>query len=147
KTGEPIIDDVLISSVDPRNLQDKVIKIFGHKLIFLNHSFRKKNTPENYKDWLDLFYESINNPENFKVNLANKSIKKVVSLIDYNKLSPQTITQMKITEQRKAMKEIVHEMGVKKGKEEVAVNLKSKGMDIEVIAQVSGLSVKEIEAL
>ncbi|MCP4154307.1 MAG: hypothetical protein GY757_41670, partial [bacterium] len=30
KTGEPIIDDVLISSVDPRNLQDKVIPIYGH---------------------------------------------------------------------------------------------------------------------
>ncbi|MCP4148346.1 MAG: hypothetical protein GY757_11400, partial [bacterium] len=51
KTGEPIIDDVLISSVDPRNLQDKVIPIYGHKLLFLNHRFRKKNTPDNYKDW------------------------------------------------------------------------------------------------
>ncbi|MCP4149260.1 MAG: hypothetical protein GY757_16045, partial [bacterium] len=50
KTGTPIIDDVLISSVDPRNLQDKVVPIYGHKLIFLNHRFRKDNTPGNYKD-------------------------------------------------------------------------------------------------
>ncbi|MCP4153211.1 MAG: hypothetical protein GY757_36105, partial [bacterium] len=50
KTGAPIIDDVLISSVDPRNLQDKVVPIYGHKLIFLNHRFRKDNTPGNYKD-------------------------------------------------------------------------------------------------
>ncbi|MCP4213908.1 MAG: hypothetical protein GY765_04585, partial [bacterium] len=68
KTGEPITDDVLISSVDPRNLDDKVIKIYGHKLIFLNHHYRKKNTPKNYRDWLDLFYESINNPEHYSVN-------------------------------------------------------------------------------
>ncbi|MCP4149141.1 MAG: hypothetical protein GY757_15450, partial [bacterium] len=138
-----------------RNLQDKVIPIYGHKLIFLNHRFRKDNTPENYKDWLDLFNESINNPKDFKVNLANKSIKKAVSLIEYDKLSPETITQMKINEQKKAMKEIVHDIGMKKGikkgkeegKEEMARKLKNQGVDLEIIAQASGLSIKEIEAL
>ncbi|MCP4147189.1 MAG: Rpn family recombination-promoting nuclease/putative transposase [bacterium] len=159
KTGAPIKDDVLISSVDPRNLQDKVVPIYGHKLIFLNHRFRKNNTPENYKDWLDLFYESINNPENFKVNLSNKSIKKAVSLIEYEKLSSATITQMKINAQKKAVKKIIHEMGKKEGKvegkvegkeegkKEMARNLKNNGIDIEVIAKSSGLSIKEIEAL
>ncbi len=151
KTGAPIIDDVLISSVDPRNLQDEVIKIYGHKLIFLNHRYRKNDTPENYKDWLDLFYESINNPEDFNVNLENKSIKKAVSLIDYDKLGPETLTQMKINEQKKAMKKIVHEMGRKEGKEEkakeMAKDLKNNGVDIEIIAKSSGLSIEEIEAL
>ncbi|MCP4155243.1 MAG: hypothetical protein GY757_46385 [bacterium] len=129
----------------------------------MNYRFRKSNTPENYKDWLDLFYESINNPEDFKVNLANKSIKKAVALIEYEKLSSATITQMKINAQKKAMKKIDHEMGRKEGKEEgkeeglkegekkakrgMARNLKNKGMDIVIIAQASGLSIKEIEAL
>ncbi|MCP4153212.1 MAG: hypothetical protein GY757_36110 [bacterium] len=82
---------------------------------------------------------------------------------------------MKINTQRKAMKEIVHDMGmkkglkkgkkegkeeglkegikkgIKKGKEEmakeIARNFKNKGVDIEIIVQSSGLSIKEIEAL
>ncbi|MCP4157389.1 MAG: hypothetical protein GY757_57290 [bacterium] len=74
-------------------------------------------------------------------------------------MSPETITQMKINEQKKAMKEIIHDIGMKKGlkkgKEEgkkertreMAKNLKNNGIDIEVVAKSSGLSIKEIEAL
>ncbi|MCP4216262.1 MAG: hypothetical protein GY765_16560, partial [bacterium] len=89
----------------------------------------------------------------------NKSIKKAVSLIDFSKLSPDTIARMKINEQRKAMKKLVYEKGktegieqgiekgVEKGETDMARNLKSRGVDIEIIAQSSGLSIEEIEAL
>jgi hypothetical protein len=71
KNQLPIRDEVMITSLDPRDLQDKVVEIFGHKLIFLNHHFRNDNTPANYRDWLDLFYESIHNAGKYKVNIEN----------------------------------------------------------------------------
>jgi hypothetical protein len=60
KNNKPIKDEVMITSVDPRNLDDKIVEIYGHKLVFLNHYYRKENTPPNYHDWLDLIYEFIN---------------------------------------------------------------------------------------
>ena len=167
KTGEPIKDEVMISSVDPRNLEGKTVNIYGHQLVFLNPHFRKKDTPENYLDWLDLIYESVHNPENYHVNLKNKGVEKVVELIDYDKLSPEAVHLMKINEGKKAMRKIVeHEgfekgikegekkgiekgkkEGLKEGKIEMAKKLKKKGIDIDVISETSGLSKEEIEKL
>jgi len=109
KTGEPVKDDVLISSLDPRTLQDEVRKLYGHKLLFLNPDFRKDDTPKNYLDWLDLVYESIHHPENFHVNLNNKGVKKAVAIIDYDKMTPVEIRDMKINEGRKATLKIYQE--------------------------------------
>ena len=96
KNNKPIKDEVMITSVDPRNLDDKVVEIYGHKLVFLNHYYRGDYTPPNYRDWLDLIYESIHNPENYHVNLTHEGIKKVVELIEYENLTPEQLHQMKV---------------------------------------------------
>jgi predicted transposase/invertase (TIGR01784 family) len=153
----------MISSVDPRNLEGKTVNIYGHQLVFLNPHFRKKDTPENYLDWLDLMYESVHNPENYRVNLKNKGVEKVVELIDFDKLSPEAVHLMKVSEQKKAMRKIVENEGFEKGikegekkgiekgrkteKIEMAKKLKKKGIDIDVISEASGLSKEEIEKL
>ncbi|NIM82233.1 MAG: hypothetical protein GTN53_23510 [Candidatus Aminicenantes bacterium] len=142
-TGLPIKDEVMITSLDPRNLRDKVVKIYGHQLIFLNPHYRTEDTPPNYRDWLDLVYESIHNPENFRVNLSNEGIKKAVEVIDYDKLSPEAVHQMKIDVQRKAMLKIVENEKVL----EIAKNLKENGVDIEIIVKSTGLSKEQIEKL
>jgi hypothetical protein len=95
KTGLPIKNELLISDSDPRDLQGKIIPIYGHKLIFLNPNHKTGRTPKKYRDWLDLVYESIHNSENYKVNLQNSAIKKAVGLIEYDKLTPEQIRAMK----------------------------------------------------
>ena len=159
KTGEPIKDEVMISSVDPRNLGGKTVNIYGHQLIFLNPHYRTKDTPENYLDWLDLMYESVHNPENYHVNLKNKGVEKVVELIDYDKLSPEAVHLMKVSEQKKAMRKIVEnegfekgkkegiEEGLKKGKIEMAKAMKEEGEPLEKISKFTGLSKEEIKKL
>lgn len=101
--GNPIKDEVLISSADPRNLMDKLVPIFGHKFILLNPHNRTDSMPANYRDWLDLIYESIYNQENYRVNLKNEGIRKAVQLIDYDRLSPLQIREMKEEEGRKVV--------------------------------------------
>jgi hypothetical protein len=95
KTGLPIKNEVLISNSDPRDLEDKIIPIYGHKLIFLNPNHRTKETPKNYSDWLDLIYESIHNSKTYHVNLENDAIKKAVELIEFENLNPIQIRKMK----------------------------------------------------
>ncbi len=159
KTHRPIKDEVLISSADPRNLQDKVVPVYGHKLVYLNHHYRNENTPTNYRNWLDLFYESIHHPDDYRVNLGHQGIKKAVELIDYDKLSPENRRLMKVAEQRKVVRtmdeekakkegrEEGREEGLKEGKIEMAKKLKEKGIDAALISETSGLSKEEIEKL
>jgi predicted transposase/invertase (TIGR01784 family) len=157
KTRAPIKDEVMITSLDPRNLKGKTVELYGHQLVYLNPHYRSDETPECYRDWLDLVYESIHNPENFKVNLNNQGIKKAVEIIDYDKLSPDTITQMKVNQQRKAMLKIVENEGYQKGKKEgieegkkqeqieIAVKMFRSGMSIENISAITGLTPEEIK--
>jgi predicted transposase/invertase (TIGR01784 family) len=167
KNNKPIKDEVMITSLDPRNLDDKVVEIYGHKLVFLNHYYRGDNTPPNYRDWLDLIYESIHNPENYHVNMNHQGIKKAVELIEYEKLTREQLHQMKIDAQRKVVRKIDEDIarnegraeglaearkeglveGEKKGKRETAINLLKMGIDIDSIIKATGLVKKEIEDL
>ncbi|MGE5342959.1 MAG: PD-(D/E)XK nuclease family transposase [Candidatus Omnitrophota bacterium] len=147
KTGLPVLDEVLISSVDPRNLQDKVVNLYGHKLVFLNSHYVTKDTPQKYRDWLELVYQSAHNPNDFKVNLENEGIRKVIELIDYDNLSPELRTQMKIDNQRRATLKIVENQSSEKTKIEMILKMKAEGINSELISRVSGFSIEEIEKL
>jgi predicted transposase/invertase (TIGR01784 family) len=159
KNQRAIQDEVLITSVDPRNLQDKAIEIYGHKLIFLNHHYRNDNTPANYRDWLDLFYQSIHNPVKYNLNLDNQGIRRAVELIDYDKLSPRQMHQLKVDTQRKVMldihrkegrregREVGLKEGRKEGKIEMARAMKEEGESLEKISKYSGLSIEDIGKL
>jgi predicted transposase/invertase (TIGR01784 family) len=167
KNHKPIKDEVMITSVDPRNLDDKVVEIYGHKLVFLNHYYRKENTPSNYRDWLDLIYESIHNPADYHVNLNHQGIKKAVELIEYDRLSPEQLHQMKVDAQRKVVRKIDEdkareegikigesrgekkglELGEKRGKIETAKRMLEDGLPIETISKYTGLTEDEIKKL
>ncbi len=155
KSRLPVKDEVLVSSMDPRNLDDKIVPIYGHKLVFLNHHYRGESTPSNYRDWLDLFYESTHNPETYRVNLENRGVRRVVELIDYDSLEPETVHLMKINEQRKVVKRMNEDDGFKKGKKEgvqqtsteIAAKMKRDGLDLDTIIKYTSLSTEEIEKL
>lgn len=147
KNQKPIKDEVMITSVNPRNLDDKIVEVYGHKLIFLNHYYRKENTPANYRDWLDLIYESIHNPDNYRVNLNHAGIKKAVELIEFERLSPEKLHQMKVDAQRKVMRKLELDKAVETRNKEIAKKMKNKGSEIDFISEITGLSTEEIEKL
>lgn len=145
KNGQPIKDEFLLSSLNPKNLKDFERDIYGHQLIFLNPNYRTNETPPDIKDWLDLIYESIHNPENPKINLSKPAIKKASELIDYNDMSPEEITASKDEEARKATLTIYEEKGRIEGKIEIAKQMKVDGVEVKTISKYTGLSETEIE--
>jgi predicted transposase/invertase (TIGR01784 family) len=175
KNGLAIRDEVLITSLDPRNLEDEVKHIYGHRLIFLNHHFRNEKTPVNYRDWLDLFYESIHNARKYKVNTGNPGIKRAVELIEYDHLTPKQMQKMKVEAQRKVVRQMDREEGKKEGLEEgkkegleegkkegleegkkegardnaheTARKMKTDGLPVDLISKYTGLAAADIEAL
>jgi len=152
-TGEPIKDSVLTIDFDPRNLLDERIKLWKHQLLFLNPhpKYRDVNTPKKFQDWLDLFRLSIDSKINLSLNLNNKGISKTLELIEYDKLDPHLIEEMKISESKKAMIKIVEEEGVEKGiqKEKYETAKKSiiAGLSNEIIISITDLTNEQINEI
>ncbi|MBC7797729.1 MAG: PD-(D/E)XK nuclease family transposase, partial [Pyrinomonadaceae bacterium] len=167
KSGKPIQDEFLLSSLNPKNIKGFERDIYGHQLIFLNPNYRNVETPANIKDWLDLVYESIHNPEHPNINLSKSAIRKVSELIDYDDMSPEEITASKDEESRKETLAIYEEKGLKQGLKEgreeglkegeekgkreeqrvIAKNLLALGVAEQTIFDATGLTLSEIEQL
>lgn len=167
KNGKPIQDEMLVSKLNPKNIKGFEREIYNHQLVFLNPNYRNDETPANIKDWLDLIYESIHNAKNPQINFEKPMIKKVTELIDYNDMNAEEITASKIEEARKITLTIYEEKGRKKGLEEglkegleqgkeegkreekieIAKNLLQMNLDKEKIAQITNLTLEEIERL
>jgi PD-(D/E)XK nuclease family transposase len=111
KTGQIIEDEVLISSLNPRNLKGTEKDIFGHNLIFLNPNYKDESTPENYRDWLDLIYESIHHPENPSININKEGIKRAAELVQFENISPDEWEQSKIDVGKRKVLSITFEEG------------------------------------
>ncbi|MCK5877081.1 MAG: PD-(D/E)XK nuclease family transposase [Candidatus Marithrix sp.] len=155
KSGAMVEEDVLISSVNPHNLNGEEFNFYGHQLIFLNPNFKKVDTPTGIKDWLDLILESIENPENPQINLNNKAIKKAVKLIEDDNLTPEDRRAAKIAFATEETRKIVVRKAKAEGQQEgqemanlkMAQKMLDKGFEIETIAEMTGLSVEVIEQL
>jgi predicted transposase/invertase (TIGR01784 family) len=151
KDGDYIQDEVLLSKLNPQNLYGQEKKIFGHELYFLNSHYRKEETPQRYKDWLDLIYESINNPENPQINILNKGIKKASELINKDMLTNEERTLMKEYEGRKVVLRNEKEQGIleglEKGKIEMAKLMILDDEPIEKIIRYTSLNKDEVERI
>jgi len=149
KDGQPIRDNVLIMDFNPRNLKGDLIKLYEHNMVFLNplKKYQNEETPKNYQDWLDLFYASMKEPVNYKLNVNNKGIARAIKIIDYDKLDAETLRKMKETEMRKEVIEIERRDSKKEERIEIAKRLISKGHSNEIIKDGTGLSDKEINIL
>ncbi|KAK3582409.1 hypothetical protein CHS0354_023955 [Potamilus streckersoni] len=136
KDGLPIRDNVLIMEFNPRNLKGEFIKLYEHNMVFLNPSEKYQNnkTPKKYQDWLDLLYASMKDPINYKLNLNNKGIMKVIQLIDYEHLDGETLRQMKEAEMRKEMEGLIKNEGISEGEKKGKIEGRMEEK-IEIIVQ------------
>ena len=139
-----IEDEVLLQDLDPKNLEGKKVNLFGHKQLFLNPLYTKATTPQRYRDWLDLIYESINNPDNYQVNTHNKGIKKVVQIINYDNIDFETSEQIKIAEETLVRDKIVETVH-KRELEEVSKKLEENEKIIEEKDKTIEENKKELE--
>lgn len=143
RTHEVVRDEVLISTLNPRNLKGFERKLFNHELIYLNPNYRDAATPQNYWDWLDLIYESIHSPVSPEINIANEGIRRAAELIEQQNISPEEWEQAKIEVMKREMIVLERE----EEKFEIAAKMKEMGIAITDITKATGLGVDEIERL
>jgi PD-(D/E)XK nuclease family transposase len=100
-TGKPIKKDVLITDINPRDLNGEIIRMTNHKMLILNPTYIQPNTPEDIADWLNLIKESMKNPENPNINTSKPAIVRAAKLAEKEKLTPEQVAEAKIQNMRK----------------------------------------------
>lgn len=148
KNGKPIKDDVLVTDINPRNLQGEIRDMHNHRMMILNTTHVNKDTPPNILDWMTLITQSMQNPNHPQINTNKKAIVKAAKLADINNLSPQQLADAKILEMRKGAMAMVEEKGIEKTKHEGIIKaLEMKVLSIEQIAQIFSVSAEYVQQI
>jgi hypothetical protein len=143
KNGKAILDEVLLLKINPQTLQGEERDLYGHQFVCLNPNHPDPDTPNQIRDWLDLIYQSIHNPQRPVLNTSNEGIRKAIELISFENLTPEERTQAKNQEAAKIVltKERFAE------RIEIARNLIELGSDDDFIVKATFLSLEKIQDL
>ncbi len=109
----------------------------------MNPNYKGEETPQNYRDWLDLIYESIHHPDNPDVNIKNEGIKRATELMNYENISPDEWEQSKIEVGKRKVLTLEREQG----KIDVAINMLAENEPYEKIIKYTGLTLEQIYEL
>ena len=161
--GNYLNQEMLITTLHTEDSGGEEVPLYAHRFIALNPNHRHPQTPKAIRDWLDLVYESVNNPEMPNINLGNQGIRKAADLIDMDNLSPKEAEEKKKGESAKIKRELYEEFarkegikeGIKEGleegrKEERKQNVKklhANGVPLELLAISFGLTTQEVQAI
>ena len=151
KNGKPILDEVLLLTLNPQTITGEERDVFGHQFVCLNPNHPNPSTPQKIRDWLDLIYQSIHSPQRTTLNTDNEGIRTAIELITFDNLTPEERRKAKDKEAAKVVIAKTEERGKQEGKKEekieIAQNLISLGLDNATISKGTGLSIEEIEIL
>jgi predicted transposase/invertase (TIGR01784 family) len=162
-------EDVLTIDFDLKTKKGKALKEIPHKVVFLCPRHVDENTPTAYREWLNVIFDSLD--ESIDESLYHKpEVQKVVEYIEQDSVSPEEKAQM-IEEynweqfkmkQEKLFNDKLQKSTAKatakalaKGKAEggkmrtleIAKGMLAKGLDLQTISELTGLTHAEIESL
>jgi PD-(D/E)XK nuclease family transposase len=140
RSNKPIRNEVLMMEINPKNLLGDTVDLYGHQFVVLNPNHPEENTPQRIRDWLDLFYQSIHNPQRFVLNQNNEGIKRAIDIISYDNLSGEEVAEMK-NRNAAATKAVIDEFQ-KNGK--IILAMQSESIPISVIAKIMEKTEEEI---
>ncbi len=147
KNGKPVLDEVLLLTLNPQTLQGEFRDLYGHQFVCLNPNHPNEETPQQIRDWLDLIYQSIHSPERPVLNLKNEGIKKAIELISFENLTPEERTKAKNEEAGRITLMKTEEYAKQEEKIEIAKKMILAGFESKIISQMTELTIQEIEKL
>ena len=143
KDGKPILDEFLLLDFNMQNIDGEIRDLYGHQFVCLNPNHPNQNTPQKIRDWLDLIYQSIHNPERPALNTENEGIRKAIELIDYENFTNEERTASKNKEANRTIVATYKNIrNIEIAKEGI-----KKGYPNEIIGDLTGLTIEFIENL
>ena len=165
-SGDRHKKDVLTIDCDPKDLDGNGVDEIAHKVIYLCPKYANDKTPEAYREWMDAIQDTLDEEvdETYYHHLA---IQKIFTSIEKSSITPKERADMieEYSRAELARKEALEswqegkELGRLEGKLEgeqvgklkatydIAKNLLSKGLNVETIAETTGLTFAEIQNL
>ena len=160
-----------ISDMNPIDERGKTIDVYPHRLLFLCPRQANENTPPKIKKWLDFIADSLDGEMDI-TNYPDSYWQKIITAIEKRTIDPALLSEIKDEKaweevkkrSKEEGKEIGEKIGLEKGREEgreeerekaEQKNLKQRqqtikkakrmGLDNETIAELTGLSLTDIE--
>ena len=143
KDGRPILDEVLLVSLNPKTLLGEERDLYGHQLVMLNPNHIDTSTPSQVRDWLDLIYQSIHNPKRHTLNTDNEGIRTAIELISIDNLTSEERTAAKNKEANKEAMSVYNNLR----SIEIAKKMIELGLDNEIISKATDLKIEKIQNL
>ena len=148
--------DIAITDFEPKDLQGKGIGETQHKIIYICPKYSNKNTPAPYREWLRAINDSLDGEVN-ETSYQNQAIHEIFNLIKKDNTTPQEYARMKDEyaneEYIRNKSEKAERKGIKKGiqkgiqqeKQENVKMMLKEGIEVKLIAKITGFSVQEID--
>ncbi|MFZ1234431.1 MAG: hypothetical protein WAQ53_14255 [Thiofilum sp.] len=149
-------EDMLQIEFDPKNRHGKGVGEIPHKILYLCPKYVNDETPEAWREWLLAINDSLDGEVN-EADYQNACVQRVLQLIEKDHITPAEYARMKdeyseeqlrIKEWEEAIEKSKAEgmqLGVEKGKSEekyeVARRMLAKGLDVSLVAELTGLEL------
>jgi len=155
-SGDHHKTDIAITDFEPKDLQGKGIGETQHKIIYICPKYSNKNTPAPYREWLRAINDSLDGEVN-ETSYQNQAIHEIFNLIKKDNTTPQEYARMKDEyaneEYIRNKSEKAERKGIKKGiqkgiqqeKQENVKMMLKEGIEVKLIAKITGFSVQEID--
>ncbi len=147
KNGKPVKDEFLLIDFNPRTISGEVRDLYGHQFVCLNPNHPDPNTPQRVRDWLELIYQSMHNPQDPVLNIENEGIKKATELINFENLTHEERAESKKKEAGLITIAKITQNAKKERETEIVKGMINKGFDNLTISELVGWAIEEIEKL
>jgi predicted transposase/invertase (TIGR01784 family) len=142
--------DIATIDFDPKDRHGKELGEISHKILYLCPKYVSDETPEPYSEWLRAINDSLDE-EVDENNYQRQEIKEIFNLIQQDLTTPQEYAHMKDEYSAEVLRKDEYDKGIEKGaKENAKQNAKkmlAKDLDVSLIAEITGLSLKDLKSL
>ncbi len=150
--------DIAAIDFDPKDLNGNPLKEISHKILYLCPKYVNDKTPEPYRQWLRAIDDSLDE-EVDENDYEQAEIKDIFHTIQKDLTTPQEYARMKDEYSEGLLRQNEYEKGVEKGKlegklEGIIENSKknakkmlAEGIELSLVAKITGLSLEELKDL
>jgi predicted transposase/invertase (TIGR01784 family) len=143
---------------DPKDRDGQGLGEIPHKILFLCPKYVNAETPEPWREWLLAIDDSLDGQVD-ETHYHKACVQKILETIRQDSLTPQERARMKdeyseevwlqdkLEETLQQGLEQGLEQGRQEEKEEVALRLLAKGMEVVLVTEVTGLPLARVQAL
>ncbi len=138
--------DMTTIDFDPKDRQGKGINEIPHKIIYLCPKYVSDKTPEPYREWLRAIYDSLDE-EVDENDYQRQEIKEIFHAIQKDLTTPQEYAHMKDEYSEGLLRQTEYDNGRKAERLENAKKMLAKGLDVSLIAEITAISVEDLQKL